>query len=214
MARAQGGNGCGALLVIALALFLVGKCSGSSDPSDDGLSNQAASLTRPAFIRARSLNCRETADARSSIVETIGRATEVVVVEEYSDRSKLDRIGTDCWVSTEYLSETSPGSGGNGQGLTSASTRGALATAGVGGAAAGAYLSSRKVGRHTGAKTYRAKRRVNSGRRSRAGRSGRRGGGSYLYDGGNCPCSGSNICIGPRGGRYCITSGGNKRYGV
>ena len=29
-----------------------------------------------------------------------------------------------------------------------------------------------------------------------------------------CPCSGSQICIGPRGGRYCITSGGNKRYGV
>lgn len=33
------------------------------------------------------------------------------------------------------------------------------------------------------------------------------------FDGG-CPCSGSRVCIGPRGGRYCITSGGNKRYGV
>jgi hypothetical protein len=32
--------------------------------------------------------------------------------------------------------------------------------------------------------------------------------------GGACPCSGNNVCIGPRGGRYCITSGGNKRYGV
>lgn len=29
-----------------------------------------------------------------------------------------------------------------------------------------------------------------------------------------CPCSGTRICTGPRGGRYCITSGGNKRYGV
>lgn len=27
-----------------------------------------------------------------------------------------------------------------------------------------------------------------------------------------CPCSGSRNCTGPRGGRYCITSGGNKRY--
>ena len=27
-----------------------------------------------------------------------------------------------------------------------------------------------------------------------------------------CPCSGSKLCTGPRGGRYCITSGGNKRY--
>ena len=29
-----------------------------------------------------------------------------------------------------------------------------------------------------------------------------------------CPCSGNRVCVGPRGGRYCITSGGNKRYGV
>jgi len=30
----------------------------------------------------------------------------------------------------------------------------------------------------------------------------------------DCPCRGSRVCIGPRGGRYCITSGGRKRYGV
>lgn len=34
------------------------------------------------------------------------------------------------------------------------------------------------------------------------------------YSGGSCPCGSGNICIGPRGGRYCITSGGNKRYGM
>jgi|SRR5690625_230928 len=28
----------------------------------------------------------------------------------------------------------------------------------------------------------------------------------------SCPCSSSSNCYGPRGGRYCITSGGNKRY--
>ncbi|WP_170235469.1 SH3 domain-containing protein [Verticiella sediminum] len=27
-----------------------------------------------------------------------------------------------------------------------------------------------------------------------------------------CPCSSDSNCYGPRGGRYCITSGGNKRY--
>lgn len=27
-----------------------------------------------------------------------------------------------------------------------------------------------------------------------------------------CSCASSNDCYGPRGGRYCITSGGNKRY--
>ena len=34
------------------------------------------------------------------------------------------------------------------------------------------------------------------------------------YSDSNCPCSGNRVCIGPRGGRYCITSGGRKRYGV
>lgn len=31
---------------------------------------------------------------------------------------------------------------------------------------------------------------------------------------GECPYNGGNLCGGPRGGRYCITSNGNKRYGV
>ena len=29
---------------------------------------------------------------------------------------------------------------------------------------------------------------------------------------GSCPCSGVSNCVGRRGGIYCITSGGNKRY--
>ncbi|WP_434589370.1 SH3 domain-containing protein [Pseudomonas sp. R4-83] len=32
--------------------------------------------------------------------------------------------------------------------------------------------------------------------------------------GSSCSCSSGSVCIGPRGGRYCITSGGKKRYGV
>lgn len=34
---------------------------------------------------------------------------------------------------------------------------------------------------------------------------------SYSY-GSSCPCSGVFNCTGKRGGQYCITSGGNKRY--
>ena len=33
-------------------------------------------------------------------------------------------------------------------------------------------------------------------------------------DDGNCPCNGGKVCTGKRGGRYCITSSGRKRYGV
>ena len=28
----------------------------------------------------------------------------------------------------------------------------------------------------------------------------------------SCPCGAGKVCIGPRGGRYCINSSGNKRY--
>ncbi len=54
-----------------------------------------------------------------------------------------------------------------------------------------------------------SRRRSSSGSSS-SGRSSARG----AYTAGTCPCSGSRVCIGPRGGRYCITSGGNRRYGV
>lgn len=33
-------------------------------------------------------------------------------------------------------------------------------------------------------------------------------------DDGKCPCNGGKVCVGPRGGRYCITSSGGKKYGV
>lgn len=52
-----------------------------------------------------------------------------------------------------------------------------------------------------------AKRRRRKKRRTSSGRE--RG----VTDG-PCPCNGGDVCVGPRGGRYCITSGGNKRYGV
>lgn len=28
-----------------------------------------------------------------------------------------------------------------------------------------------------------------------------------------CPCGSGKVCVGPRGGRYCLTPSGNKRYG-
>lgn len=33
-------------------------------------------------------------------------------------------------------------------------------------------------------------------------------------DDGKCPCNGGKVCVGKRGGRYCVTSSGRKRYGV
>lgn len=35
---------------------------------------------------------------------------------------------------------------------------------------------------------------------------------SSAEDTAQCPCSGADNCTGPRGGTYCITEGGKKRY--
>jgi uncharacterized protein YgiM (DUF1202 family) len=32
--------------------------------------------------------------------------------------------------------------------------------------------------------------------------------------GGACSCEDNRVCVGPRGGRYCLNSSGTKRYGV
>lgn len=53
-------------------------------------------------------------------------------------------------------------------------------------------------------------------KKARRARRGAGGGGSSPRGttDGDCPCNGGAVCVGPRGGRYCITSGGRKRYGV
>lgn len=61
-----------------------------------------------------------------------------------------------------------------------------------------------------------SRRPVATARRARhaaAGRGTRARHGLGGIGGGSCPCGGG-VCVGPRGGRYCITSGGNKRYGM
>jgi hypothetical protein len=67
-----------------------------------------------------------------------------------------------------------------------------------------------------------ARRRSSYRRRSTTRRRSSGYGGGYsipsgtrgLTDDGGCSCRSGKVCVGPRGGRYCITSGGNKRYGV
>lgn len=197
------GRGCGVVLVIAIALFAIGKCS-SNTPKDAAVAEPvtgAAATSEPARVSARSLNCRAEPASSARVVEALSRNEQVVVAERRDGWAGLTRAGGTCWVSEGFLENGA--ADGAGAATRSGGTRGLL-TAGsaVGAGATGAYVATR-------AGVHHAKRRSTPhGRRGRRSR----GGGSYF--GGGCPCSGSQICIGPRGGRYCITSGGNKRYGV
>ena len=190
------------MLAILFVLFLVGKCSSGSTDAP-GNSVQVA-VSEPAYVAAGSLNCRREPYGSAAVSEGLARNDRVVVAERRGEWARLTRAGGDCWVSSSFLasapgeSAAATGSTTSGaQGLMSAGAGSTVASAGLGYVAGKAIKSGRKhVGsRHRGAS------------RSRRGS----GGG---YSGSGCPCSGSQVCIGPRGGRYCITSGGNKRYGV
>jgi hypothetical protein len=189
------------VLVIAIALFAIGKCS-SSAPNDPKVAEPAigaAGTSEPARVSARSLNCRAEPTSSARVVEALSRSERVVVAERRDGWASLNRAGGTCWVSEGFL-ERSAGDA-NAVATKSGGPRDLL-TAGAAAGAAGAYVATRAGAHHS---TRRSTGHVRRGRRSRNE-------GSYFSDG--CPCSGSQICIGPRGGRYCITSGGNKRYGV
>lgn len=135
----------------------------------------------------------------SRVVET-HLNTEVNLVQYGASWSEVEKDGTRCWIATRLL---------GGQGDTEVVADSGPAYTPPRQSLIGADLGSGAVGKSSYAPAK--KKRSSSTRRSTGSKS---GGASRFYNGGECPCSGSNICIGPRGGRYCITSGGNKRYGV
>ena len=206
MARQADANahGCGLIAVVGLLIVLLAKCGGATSTSTlpDPSATATVSVSTPGYVAARSLRCRTSPIASAGVQESLNRAEPVTIVGREGDWSKLSRPGGDCYVSTAFLTDTrpEPGVSAERKGSSPSGTNQALGIAAM-----------------SGASTYSARRAVSHHARStgRSGRSSRRSKRNYGYDyGRGCPCSGGTVCIGPRGGRYCITSGGNKRYGV
>lgn len=197
------GQGCGVVIAILLVLLLIGKCT--SNPARISANSTEAAVSQPAYVAARSLKCRREPDPSAVIAEGLARDDQVVVAERRGNWARLTRKGGDCWVSGSFLADAPSGGNAAATGSTRSGAQGLLSSgAAPGVAAAGAGYAVGKVARQ-GRSHAGSKRR--SGPRSRRGSDGG-------YRGSGCPCSGSQVCIGPRGGRYCITRGGNKRYGV
>lgn len=156
------------------------------------LSMCALPLAAHAATTTANVNCRMSPALSARSIEHIPTGTSVAVLSRESSWSKVHRR-RDCWISDRYLAA-------EGSAMPERSLR-----------------SYEPSARHSsgGLETRRANRRsLRSVTRRSSPRRSLRSSSPYSYDGGSCPCSGRNICIGPRGGRYCITSGGNKRYGV
>lgn len=187
-------GGCAALGLLGLLIVGVTTCSIKSGPAASSITSPQVST--PAYVSARSLNCRASADVSAAIVQGLHHGEAVTVVDTSAGWSKIDLPSVSCWVSTAFLTDTLPD---NGKSHAEAGKMGLSSPVGTGVGAVSTRGTVRNSRSHAGHSKRARKRRRSA---------------PVNFYGGNCPCSGSNVCIGPRGGRYCITSGGNKRYGV
>jgi len=144
------------------------------------------------------VNCRAQPNPRATVVARITAGTDVSV-EQRRDAWSLIRLAPrNCWVVSRYLGE---------QTTADANRESLRQTHALG-------RSARTNGMQASRPSRRSSFWTRTPHRSTRRQSRARSTPSYNYGGGSCPCSGRNICVGPRGGRYCITSGGNKRYGM
>lgn len=151
------------------------------------------------IVTAGTLNCRSAPSAQAPLIAKLSSGQSVTVLARQASWSKIEAASTpQCWVSSRFLSGTA---------MTSSSFYSRDTPA----RATRKRASSASTARASGRSVARPSRRSSTRRSARRSRG---GAGTYGVVGTSCPCSGSNICVGPRGGRYCITSGGNKRYGV
>jgi hypothetical protein len=212
MAQAKGSGWpfMGWIFAGVFAVVAIGQCSKTTSSSYGSIA-AASSMGASKYIAARSLNCRSTPSSRSSVVTVLKQGETASIVEENGEWSRLGGA-SDCWVASRYLAE-SP--------IDSTNTPLASSDAKGGTSGARSFVSqtpASSYGESTSSKRSRSTRSNSSAKATSSSRSYQKKHaktpGTYVYDGGSCPCSGSRVCIGPRGGRYCITSGGNKRYGV
>ncbi|WP_353653180.1 SH3 domain-containing protein [Porphyrobacter sp. SLTP] len=160
-------------------------------------------------VSATKVNCREEPSLSSPVVTTVTRGKTVTVIASEGAWSQATLAnGETCWIASEFLESAEragyePGSnidqGSRGESASTATT----------------YSGSRQGSPSARSGSMRTPTRAKPSRSRTASKPSRRQGSRRSgASGGSCPCSGPTICIGPRGGRYCITSGGNKRYGV
>ena len=154
--------------------------------------------TASATTLTSNVNCRSQARATAHIVARIPAGTDVSVERRRDDWSLIRHAPRSCWVASRYLGEQS----------TADANRASLRKTGA--VSRSAYTNRERISRPSHRPSFLSSTPRRLPRRQSRARSAP----SYNYGGGSCPCSGSNICVSPRGGRYCITSGGNKRYGV
>lgn len=149
-----------------------------------------ATAVQGAMVSSDGVNCRSAPSRNARVVERLNVGDKLEVL---SARGRWTRVrarsSATCWVSTPLL------------GSAVIATADATSSRNAG-AGRSAYALGAAGNRAYTTRSYSRGRKVS--RPSHAAG----------ISSGSCPCGSGSICVGPRGGRYCITSGGNKRYGM
>lgn len=225
MAQASGSNMAGCAIIGIVILAAIGSCLPKGD--------QTAATGNARWVTAGSLNCRSEDRLDAAVIRQHRKDERVTIAEERGDWARTEE---GCWVAARYLAaalaepSTGTANSATAQGLMASPLSGSANPAGRGssgesnfGGSSGSGSGERRSAYASGSGSYgsskpstsrksSARKKTTYKKRSSTKRKKKRSSGGYSS--GNCPCSGYNVCIGPRGGRYCITSGGNKRYGV
>lgn len=144
------------------------------------------------FVNATTLFCRSAPIQSAPIVTQLPNRTPVTILERSGEWVRVTAAAApSCWVMEQFLSA---GRGG--------ASRATVAPRSVPSAGNIARTTPARSGQPLGLSSSAPLRRAVE----RATRPAR------VSAGGACPCSSSRNCIGPRGGRYCVTGGGNRRY--
>lgn len=150
-------------------------------------------------VSATSLFCRTAPDRSAAVVTQLLNGNVVEMLERSREwvRVRAGAAPQGCWVMEQFL-RASAGGGVS----TVVNPRGRRTRPAARSPAPEQVTSfpapAAPLGLHSSAQLRRAVDRATRPTRPSAG--------------GACPCSSSRNCRGPRGGRYCTTSGGNRRY--
>jgi uncharacterized protein YgiM (DUF1202 family) len=184
----NGKTGCGCLLLFLVILSIIGFSGDYKETANQNNPISAIKKGDQVYVTAKSLNARSGPSISSSKVASINSGQPLKVIEERNGWLKVKQGEASLWVDGKFVSNDKKSKASKVSSKAENESQ-SLALS---------NSTSSKTSKNR-SKKYRNPNKYKNGRG---------------ITNSSCPCNGGPVCVGPRGGRYCITRSGNKRYGV
>ena len=186
-------NGCGCLLVILAFFFALSFCGKGEDKkilSDADVNQTITDIGKGemVFVSAKSLNARSTPSADAKRIKTLHKGQTVKVLEKQGDWLKVVQGGVVMWIAADHVTKQLSAKQSDAKPQSNSPSEPSFFV-----------KSNANKQPRSNRQSYKEPAKYKNGRGLSSGR---------------CPCNGGPVCVGPRGGRYCISRSGKKRYGV